>query len=196
MVNTSSIQLCPWKDGFIETRIKLLDKKASKATTVYVIFNEDDFTEYMYDREAIALFEAIGSILPKLESVIIRLDIASSSTDLPPPSDVAIPPIQALTSLLLAENNKVKYLTMLNLRLEGNDLDMNGMVEAIRIHPSLHSVVVKRCTFSRHEHLDQLRTTLTSRDGMKHCDLLDNIILSETCWTNPVVCSKIPCVIS
>lgn len=194
MVNTSSIQLNPWKDGFIETRIKLLDKKVSKATTVYVIFNEDDFTEYMYDREAIALFEAVGSILPKLESVIIRLDVASS-TDLPP-SDVAIPPIQALTSLLLAENNKVKYLTMLNLRLEGNDLDMNGMVEAIRIHPSLHSVVVKRCTFSRHKHLDQLRATLTSRDGMKHCDLLENIILSETCWANSVVCSKVPCVIS
>ena len=185
-----TLRLNPWKDGFIQT-INLLEQNeaVNNAKTVYVVFNENDFIEYLYEEDAIVLFETIGSKLGLLESVIIQVNISSKV-----PS-VTIPPIQALTSLLRTENNNLNYLTMLGLRMEGNDLEMNGMIEALRIHPSLHSVVVKKCTFSRHYHLNQLRTTLTSRDRMKHCDLLDNTILGETCWADPV-CLQISCVIS
>jgi hypothetical protein len=167
-----ALRLNPWKDGYIETRNFLEHEDSSSAKAVYVTFHEDEFVEYLNDGDAVELFEAIGSRLPHLESVIITLQV---SFKLP---SLAIPPIQALTSLLVAENNnKIKYLTLLNLRLEGNDLDMNGMIEAIRIHSSLHSVVVKNCIFSSNHHIHLLRNTLTSREEMKHCDLLDNHIV-------------------
>jgi hypothetical protein len=168
-----ALRLNPWKDGYIVTRNCLEHEDSSSAKTVYVTFHEDEFVEYLNDGDAVALFEAIGSCLPRLESVIIILQVSSKLPSL------AIPPIQALTSLLVVgeNNNKIKYLTLLNLRLEGSDLDMNGMIEAIRIHPSLHSVVVKNCIFSSNHHIHLLRNTLTSREEMKHCDLLDNHIV-------------------
>ena len=170
-ISHTTLRLNPWKDGFKQT-LNLLEQNenANKAKTVYVVFNENDFIEYLHEEDAIVLFETIGSKLLRLESVIIQVNISSK---LP---SITIPPIQALTSLLRTENSKINYLTMLGLRMEGNDLDMNGMIEALRIHPYLHSVVVKNCSFLCTYHLDQLRATLTRRRGMKHCDLLDNFV--------------------
>lgn len=166
---TMALRLNPWRDGYIETRKQLEIKSVAGAKTVYVVFQEEEFVEYLDEGDAIALFEAVGSCLPFLESVIITLHVYST---LP---SISVPPIQAVTSLMVAQNShKVKYLTLMNLQLEGDDLDMNGMIEAIRIHPSLHSVVVKNCKFSSNRHINLLRKTLLSRGGMKHCDLLGN----------------------
>eukprot|EP00980_Cylindrotheca_fusiformis_P002887 scaffold674_cov126-Cylindrotheca_fusiformis.AAC.26 len=178
-----ALQLHPWRDGYIKTRNKLESESSFEASTVYVTFQEDEFVEYLQEDDAIALFTAIGSRLPHLESVIVSLDVTSILPSL------AIPPIQALTSLLVAENtNKLKYLTLLHLQLEGNDLDMNGMIEAIRIHPSLHSIVIKNCKFSSNRHIKLLRNTLTSREEMKHCNLLDNyVVLAEHTMSRRIV---------
>ena len=168
MTTSQSLRLNPWKDGFVET-IKQVEQIYARvnAKTVYFVFNEEDFFEYLYEIDAIALFEAVGSKLVKLESVVIQVNVSSK---LPA---MSIPPIQGLTSLLVAQK-KIKYLTMLGLQLEGSDLDINGLIEAIRIHPTLHSVVIKDCAFSSKSHVNRLRKTINSREGMKHCDLLNN----------------------
>lgn len=168
MTTSQSLRLNPWKNGFVES-IKQVEQSYARvnAKTVYFVFNEEDFFEYLYEIDAIALFEAVGSKLVNLESVVIQVNVSSK---LPA---MSIPPIQGLTSLLVAQK-KIKYLTMLGLRLEGSDLDINGLIEAIRIHPTLHSVVIKDCVFSSQSHVNRLRKTISSREGMKHCDLLNN----------------------
>jgi hypothetical protein len=171
--NSMALQLNPWKDGYIETR-RLLQNNVFNTKTVKITFSESEFFEYLKDDDAVALFEAIGSTLPRLESVIIKLKMSS---ELP---SLAIPPIQALTSLLVAENKVgLQCLALIGLSMEGNDLDMNGLIEALRIHPSLNSVVLKECSFSRPQYLQKLRTTLTTREGMKHCGFVDNFVVER-----------------
>lgn len=165
-----TLRLHPWRDGFDESTKKLL-KEAPSTRTVRISFSENEFREYLQDADAIRLFEEIGSN-PKFESVTIELDVFSKL-----PTSVAIPPIPALTSLLTAHNNKIRDLTLSQLQLEShNDLDINGMVEALRIHPTLQSIEVKNCTFTKPSHLHRLRKTLVQRQGIRHCDLLDNRI--------------------
>ena len=115
MTTSQSLRLNPWKDGFVET-IKQVEQIYARvnAKTVYFVFNEEDFFEYLYEIDAIALFEAVGSKLVNLESVVIQVNVSSK---LPA---MSIPPLQGLTSLLVTQK-KIKYLTMLGLRLEGSD---------------------------------------------------------------------------
>ncbi|CAJ1928301.1 unnamed protein product [Cylindrotheca closterium] len=176
----NTLRLYPWRDGYEFTR-KLLQQESyhdsggdhhSTIQAILVSFSEHGFQEYLQDADAITLFEEIGSN-SQVESVTIELDVFSEL-----PTSVAIPPILAVTSLLTAHNNRIRHLCLRKLQLsshkEDDDLDVNGMVEALRIHPTLQSIEVKHCTFSKQCHLQRLRSTLTGRKGIKHCDLFDN----------------------
>lgn len=175
----STLRLYPWRDGFKESK-KQLESNSASIKTVAVTFEESTFLELLHDADAKRLFAAIGT-LTALESVIIKVDVSSSLLPLLGPT----PPIPALTSLLMgSENNnnntRLKYLTLIGLPLLGDDLDINGLTEAIRIHRSLHSFVMKKCFFRRRSHLEQIRKALGERQGMlKHCDLLDNTIAKK-----------------
>jgi hypothetical protein len=200
----SSLRLYPWKDDLESILLLLEEEEGrGELKTVYVMFekNKDDddddaiITTLGHD-DVLALFDVLANELPKLESVIIKSEISSSSSSSfssssteqpvrrvlshplqthtkPPPPIMAVPPIPALTSLLRGEN-KMKYLTLIGLSLLGDDYDVNGLTEAVRIHRGLHSFVMKNCVFERARHLQLVRTALGERRDMKHCDLLDN----------------------
>jgi hypothetical protein len=172
----SSLRLYPWRDGFRTTKQLLEDKDVvDQVKTVHVIFEEKEFEHVLEDQDTVALFELMGNALLRLESVVIKLDV---SPQFPLPS-VTHPPILALTSLLLGENgNRIQFLTLIGLRLLGDDYDTNGLSEALRIHPTLHSFAMKDCWFSRYEHLETLKSALGRRQKrMKHCDLMDNVVV-------------------
>ena len=181
MVSASSsddkLQLYPWRDGYEETR-KLLESQAAGGASVKTVHITAD--EQIFDisaDHAVDLFEAIGSSLTNLESVNLQV---SSKRGL-----ANVPPLAAIVSLLLLGEVKIKYLSMIGVSLQSNDLEFLGFMEAIRIHPTLHSFVVKECVFASHEHLELLRRTLTEkRSSMKHTDLDDNHVIVESCWVN------------
>jgi hypothetical protein len=74
-------------------------------------------------------------------------------------------------------NKRIQFVTWIGLRLLGDDYDMNGLVEAIRIHSTLHSIAIRKCWFASDRHLRLLKRTLTERGNMKHVDLMGNIIV-------------------
>jgi hypothetical protein len=166
----SNLRLYPWRDGYRATR-KLLEVEAHHVKTVHVLLEEATFEHVLSDKDAVALFEAIGSELPKLESVIVELKISPHF----PLVSVAMPPVQALTSLLM--NTRVQFVTWIGLRLLGDDYDMNGLAEAIRIHSTLHSIAIRKCWFASDWHLELLKRTLKDRENMKHVDWMENIIV-------------------
>jgi hypothetical protein len=167
----SNLRLYPWRDGYRATRTLLEVEANNLVKTVHVLLEEDSFEHVLSDKDAVALFEAIGSELPKLESVIVELKISPSF----PLVSVATPPVQALTSLLM--NSRVQFFTCIGLRLLGDNYDMNGLVEAIRIHSTLHSATIRKCWFASDWHLDLLKRTLKERRNMKHVDLMGSIIV-------------------
>lgn len=119
------------------------------------------------------LFEAIGN-LPQLESIMMRVTLSptssSASTHNFPRSKTKqgggnsiFPPLAALTTALSSAPN-VGYLTLIGVPIynmtEGDtgDYDVNGWCEVIRIHPTLHSMVVKDCSFASLHHIQQLQS--------------------------------------
>jgi hypothetical protein len=166
----SNLRLYPWRYGYQASR-KLLEIEAHHVKTVHVLLEEATFEHVLSDKDAVALFGAIGSDLPKLESVTVELKISPHFSL----ASVATPPIQALTSLLM--NKRIQSVTWIGLRLLGDDYDMTGLVEAIRIHSTLHSIAIRKCWFASDRHLRLLKRTLTERGNMKHVDLMENVIV-------------------
>jgi hypothetical protein len=197
----TNLRLYPWRDGYRATR-KLLEMEANHVKTVHVLLEEAPFQHVLSDMDAVALFAAIGRKLPKLESVIVELKI---SPDVPRVS-VATPPIEALTSLLM--NKRIQSVTWIGLRLLGDHYHMRCLVEAIRMHSTLHSVVIRKCWFASDKHLQLLKRTLKKRGYMKHVDLKESIIVelpsrkpskepekqaTWSCWESFDWCQSITC---
>lgn len=179
-LNGSSLQLHPWRDGF-HTIQKLLQGEKfelDKIKTVHVLLEEEGYEHVLREEEMIQVFETMSCNLRGLESVVIKLDV---SPHFPLPS-AQNPPITALTSLLMGEGqqNKIQFLTLIGLRLVGDDYDVNGLAEAIRIHPTMHSFAMKSCWFSNEEHLEIVKSALAERGTkLKHLNLIDNVIVED-----------------
>lgn len=148
---------------------------ATSIRSVDVCFHETDYQSGVSNKmNLVDLFEAIAQ-LPQLESLIVRLSPVTSSFPLSSHTH-GIPPVTALTTLL-ASTSELRYLTLIGLPLFADDFDMNGCVEMLRIHPSLHSIVIKDCMFASQRHFDQMKSC------MEHCqsvDYLNNKVMDIT----------------
>lgn len=134
--------------------------------SVDVCFHEMDYQSGVSNKmNLVDLFEAIAQ-LPQLESLIVRLSPLTSSFPLSSHLD-GIPPVAALTTLL-ASSTELGYLTLIGLPLFSDDFDMNGCVEMLRIHPALHSIVIKDCLFSSQRHFDQLQSAMEQRKDVAY----------------------------
>ena len=180
-VQESSLTLYPWKDG-IHASKKLLGRySAPNANTaiksIRVIFEEKTYQCALKDSEIIDLFEHIGNDFSKLESVKIQVSVSRQFT-LP---TVATPPVAALTSLLAGSNNRIQSLALEGLRLLGDDFDIFGLAEALRIHPTLCRFVMKKCRLAEELHLETLKKAIQDRSNptMKHCDWNSNVIVDD-----------------
>ena len=166
--------------------------------------NDEPVRKLLEDQEeenAINLLVTIGSVLPQLKSVAVRMSIlgflsalSSSSSS----SSMALPiPLRALTSLLLSSehgSHRLEELELHGLRFGGSndddiDLECSGFCEALRIHPALSRFYMIGCGFGRPHHLDQIRSILHQRQQgnnnnnnivrMKRLLLLENYIFSS-----------------
>jgi len=174
---TTALQVHPWRDGHDKT-LDLLQKtdELSFVTEVSVFFLDHELEHMVEDDEVMSIFESLGTNLPKLRTVRIEL---STSPHFPMTS-ISVPPLQALTSLLLGGGNQLKFLFLRNLRLLGDDYDANGFLEALRIHPTLHSVEIINCWFSSSKHLSGIKSALSERRNMRHIDLDRCIVINTT----------------
>jgi hypothetical protein len=136
------------------------------------------------ENQLIDLFESIGSDLPQMEHLIIqfvpiqpelrnnnnnnnnnktknRFHMKKSSKKAAPelPMSVAIPPVQAITSVLM-ESNHLLSICLIGLRLTGDKFDVNGLLEALRIHPRLEAFLMHGCWFTNEENLETIRRAL------------------------------------
>ncbi len=138
--------------------------------SVDICFHETDYQAGVSNKmNLVELFEAIAR-LPSLESLIVRLTTTPSTFPL---CQKGIPPISALNAVL-ASSPQLGYLTLIGLPLFADDFDMNGWAELLRIHPTLHSIVIKDSMFAAPHHLDQLKSAMKHR---KHVEYLNNQVI-------------------
>lgn len=78
-----------------------------------------------------------------------------------------MPPGAALTGLL-ANGLQIRYLTCVGLRLLCDAFDVNGLAEAIRIHPTLQSILLKDCWFSSNDHLQSIQQAVIAESPANH----------------------------
>jgi hypothetical protein len=166
----TTLNLNPWKDG-TEFTWSLLEQHPERIKTVRIQFDEKELKQDVAENDLVAIFEGVGSELPNLEHLHVHLQISIQS----PLSSRAFPPINGLTSLLM-EANRLKSLSLIGLALLGGDYEMRGLVESLRIHPSLQCFEMKDCSFSNKNHLQNLRGALANIPSLKHSDLLNNAI--------------------
>jgi hypothetical protein len=166
----TTLNLNPWKDG---TKItwSLLDQNPGRIKAVRIQFDDNELKQDAAENDLVAMFEGVGSELPNLEHLHVHLQVSIQS----PLSSRAFPPIQGLTSLLM-EANGLKSLSLTGLALLSGDYEMRGLVESLRIHPSLQSFEMKDCTFLNDNHLQNLKEALANIPSLKHSDLLNNAI--------------------
>jgi hypothetical protein len=134
---------------------------SSMIRSVDISFHETDFrtgiSSTKRHKQWMELFEAIGQ-LPQLESLMVRVILVNNSSSLSfPLSKQGVIPLAALTVALSAAP-QVGYLTLIGVPLFADEYDRNGWFEVVRIHPSLHSMVLKDCSFASAFQLEQLRT--------------------------------------
>ena len=76
---------------------------------------------------------------------------------------VGVPPIQALTNILV-ESHNLRSITLLGLNFNAvDDYDMNGFVEALRIHPKLENFQMHSCVFGVRDHLESIKLVLSQK---------------------------------
>lgn len=204
MTGSSNLRLHPWRDS-VEHCLRLLEASPSPKSvavpvtrepvvssirrgqlthesnarhnvlirSVDLCFHETDYQAGVSNKiNLVELFEAIAQ-LPNLESLIVRLTATASTFPHPPNG---IPPLEAL-NIVLGSSTQLGYLTLIGLPLFADDFDMNGCVELLRIHPALHSIVVKDCLFASPHHLEQMKSATKKR---KHVDYLNNVVVDVT----------------
>lgn len=166
----TTLNLNPWKDGTKFTW-SLLEQHPEQIKAVRIQFDDKELKQDVAENDLVAMFEGVGSELPNLEHLHVHLQISIISSL----SSRACPPIQGLTSLLM-EAQRLKSLSLTGLALLGGDYEMRGLVESLRIHPSLQSFQMTDCTFSNENHLLNLKVALANIPSLKHSDLLNNAI--------------------
>jgi hypothetical protein len=170
------LRLHPWRDGVTTSTNQVNSAAASSNNiqTIEVCFHETDLNKATNDESFLPLFEAIcDSDFTKLESIIVRMVLTTTTEEdddgnkennrevtenLIQSSEI----VPGLTTLLM-NTQSIQYMTILGLFMICDDYDMNGFIEAIRIHPTLHSVVVKDCKFVCGDHLHRLQS-MVQRD--------------------------------
>jgi hypothetical protein len=153
--------------------------------TVDVCFHEQDLTtstKYPTPQQLALLDELFGAIgrLPHLESLMVRYSSNLHSEQQSQPHKSSTRPILWISSLtaLLANASQMKYLTLIGVPLVGDELDMNGFVESLRIHPGLISVAIRSCAFGNGKHEKQLQQAMS---GVKQVDLgLNQVVDART----------------
>ena len=163
--------------------------------TVDVCFHEQDAGEattnkYPTRPQLAALDELFGAIgrLPQLESVMVRytsihnntIENGGGSLDKSSQHNSSTRPILWISSLtaVLANAPQLKYFTLIGVPLIGDELDMNGFVESLRIHPGLLSVAIRSCAFGNRKHETQLQDAMS---GVKQVDLgFNQVVDSKT----------------
>ena len=197
------LELYPWRDD-IQFCIRAIDS-APNTESVGLVWNPTDQDVCNDDVDLTSLFEYIGTNMQHLKSVTIQFnnnDLISTKTTTTASgfwtaATLASPPISSITTLLTSSES-IQSLTLIGLQFTNDDdLDMNGFYETIRIHPSLHTLVIQNCTFVKPSHLLDLKnvtyntrssstTTATTKDGIKrrhrwkHLDISDNDIMATT----------------
>ena len=202
------LQLIPWKDG-IHSTMKVLDIErtinSNNIHTVHITFDEDNIEYDIQDHELIDLFESIGSDLPDLQHLTIQhiwsggsnnennaiasqgggSGAAAAPTIGGGSNNFSVPPIQALTNILV-EGHNLRSMTLLGLNFSAvDDYEMNGFVEALRIHSKLENFQMHTCVFGVRDHLESIKRVLSQKQqlgsstvppkNMKHVDIHNNI---------------------
>ena len=154
--------------------------------TVDVCFHEQDqsaATKYPTKPQLAALDELFGAIgrLPQLESVMVRYSASvEAGLDNKSQHKSSTRPILWISSLtaVLANAPQLHYFTLIGVPLVGDELDMNGLVESLRIHPGLLSVAIRSCAFGNQKHEQQLQQAMS---GVKQVDLgFNEVVDSKT----------------
>ena len=192
MIDRSILYLQPWKDGYKQT-CKLLEqeeRRAMSTKTLQFQIGDDDKKNDLSTDDIFSIIDSISESLPYLESVIITTQQQNNnSTTTNNNRTSSLLPIPAMTSLLTNEelNTKLKSIQVIGVSFHNaSELEMNGFIEALRIHPTLHGVVIKECTFGQAKYLEVLRSTLQNNNEkqLKTLDLFENEIIVESCWNN------------
>mmetsp|Transcript_24816 Transcript_24816/g.69681 ORF Transcript_24816/g.69681 Transcript_24816/m.69681 type:complete len:321 (-) Transcript_24816:191-1153(-) len=177
-IRTSTrLNLRPWRDGYRETtKLLAMQSHAQRTTAVSIRFSNAELTSSsngMSDDDMVSIFDSVGTDLPKLSSVHVQLDLVSVAPHRMPIT--AIPPLQALTSLLLeVGTNRLDSIMLMNLQLFADDYDMKGFIEAIRIHPKLKSFEMRNCKFSTKKHVADLQEVVYAHPNLNHIAMTGN----------------------
>jgi hypothetical protein len=166
----SALDLNPLRDGSKSTW-NLLYQNPRLIRSVQIRFNATEAKHDVDEHDLLAMFEYVGSQLPKLEHLQVRLELMGQATVL----SRAIPPVECLTSLL-AEAKQLRSLSLVGLSLLGADFELWGLVECLRIHPALQSFEMKDCSFANRSHLQSIKKALYNIPTLKHSDLFNNWI--------------------
>jgi hypothetical protein len=170
----SSLLVSPWKDGL---KPKEIIEDGWDIQNVLIVFQDDNSDqEILEEEDLVDLFTAIGNGFPKLSSFTISIQSSASPSHTNNKKRI-IPPLKAITALLNGRN-RLRSLTLDQLRLLGHDQEFANFIASVRLHPTLYSFDCTGCDFSKNSHFQDLKAAINSRT-MKHVFLDGSIILES-----------------
>jgi hypothetical protein len=180
----SSLLVSPWKDGL---KPKEIIEDGWDIQNVMIVFQEESSDQdILEEEELVDLFTVIGNGFAKLSSFTISVQSSAS----PSPSHTdnkkrIIPPLKAITALLNGRN-RLRSLTLNQLRLMGHDQEFADFIASVRLHPTLHNFNCMGCVFSKNSRFQHLKAAINSRT--KKDVFLDGSIILE--YTRVLMKSK------
>ncbi|CAJ1941573.1 unnamed protein product [Cylindrotheca closterium] len=183
-ITTSGGSLCisPYKDGLKPSQVV---RQSKNIHSILIIFpdndNIDNDESILNEAGLVELFQVIARDMPDVRSITI-----SGSNYAESPSGHSqigrrrnIPPLKAVTSLLSGKSGALLALCLVQIRLLGSDREMMDFINAIRMHPTLHSFDCTGCVFQTRTHLDALTESCQCKN-LGHFFLNNEYVLEES----------------
>lgn len=185
-VSGPTLFISPWKDGLKPKGIAIQNQDTIRS--VLITFPENDGgvsdENVLNENGLMDLFESVATGFPRISSVTISGGSFFQSSGSPSApgnwprrhNRRILPPVQAISALLRCQS--LRTLCLVQMRLLESDSDMDDFIDAIRVHPALHTLGCSECVFAKKTHLDALHD-LCLQKRIDHFFLDGPVILEE-----------------